>query len=63
MSEMLKLKKWAVVGATNNQEKFGFKIFKALKQAGYDVMPVNPGIEEILGVKCYPSLEKLPVNL
>lgn len=60
IQEMLKLKKWAVVGATNNPEKFGYKIFKALQQAGYDVTPVNPGIEEILGVKCYPSLAMLP---
>lgn len=58
--EMLKLKKWAVVGATNNPEKFGYKIFKALQQSGYEVVPVNPGIEEVLGVKCYPSLDVLP---
>lgn len=62
ISEMLKLKKWAVVGATNNPEKFGYKIFKVLQQAGYDVVPVNPGIEEVLGVKCYPSLQDLPAQ-
>lgn len=62
MTDMLKLKKWAVVGATDNTEKFGYKIFKCLQQAGYDVTPVNPGIDEVLGVKCYPSLNDMPVK-
>lgn len=62
IADMLKLKKWAVVGATNNPEKFGYKIFKRLQQAGYDVTPVNPGIDEVLGVKCYPSLNDMPVK-
>lgn len=58
---MLQTKNWAVVGATDNTEKFGYKIFKALKAAGYNVYPVNPGIKEILGDKCYPALKDLPV--
>lgn len=58
---MLQTKNWAVVGATNNNEKFGYKIFKALKEAGYNVYPVNPGINEILGDKCYPALKDLPI--
>lgn len=58
---MLKMKQWAVVGATDNPEKFGYKIFKALKEAGYTVYPVNPGIKEILGGPCYPALKDLPV--
>ena len=28
--------------------------------AGYDVIPVNPGQEEILGLKCYPNLAAIP---
>lgn len=58
---MLQMKNWAVVGATDNKDKFGYKIFKALKEAGYNVYPVNPGVSEILGCKCYPALKDLPV--
>jgi len=61
IQEMLKLKKWAVVGATDNSEKFGFKIYKSLKKAGYEVYPVNPGLTEVMGDKCYSSLTDLPV--
>ena len=59
---MLNLKVWAVLGATDNKEKFGFKIFKILKDAGYKVYPVNPGVDSILGDKCYPTLSALPVK-
>lgn len=57
---MLNLKTWAVVGATDNKEKFGYKIFKVMLDAGLEVYPINPGISEILGKKCYPALKDLP---
>lgn len=53
---------WAVVGATNNEDKFGYKIFKFMKERGLDVYPVNPGITDINGIKCYPSLKDLPIK-
>ncbi|MBP2639502.1 MAG: CoA-binding domain protein [Firmicutes bacterium] len=62
IQEMLKLKTWAVVGATDNQEKFGYKIFRCMKAAGYEVYPVNPGVEEVMGEHCYPTLADLPVR-
>ena len=61
IQDMLKLKTWAVVGATDNQEKFGYKIFKCMKAAGYEVYPVNPGIETVMGERCYPTLADLPI--
>ncbi|WP_202709175.1 CoA-binding protein [Sporosalibacterium faouarense] len=60
--EMLEKKIWAVIGATNNQEKFGYKIWKKLKNHGYEVYPVNPKYEEIDGEKCYPTLKDVPVT-
>lgn len=62
IATMLQQKTWAVVGATDNTEKFGYKIFKVMKDAGFEVYPVNPGVSEILGEKCYPSLRDLPVK-
>jgi predicted CoA-binding protein len=56
-------KKFAVIGASNNPEKYGNQIFKNLKKRGYEVYPVNPGLEELEGTKCYPSLEKVPVKV
>lgn len=61
LEEAVQKKIWAVVGATNNKDKFGCKIYKRLVKAGYEVYPINPGIAEIDGAKCYATLADLPV--
>lgn len=50
----------AVVGATPTEGKGGYGIIHNILDS-YEgpVYPVNPGREEILGVKCYPSLREL----
>ena len=53
---------FAVVGASRNPEKYGHQVYKDLKEAGYKVYPVNPSTDQILGDKCYPSLEYLPAK-
>jgi predicted CoA-binding protein len=58
--EMLKMKTWAVVGASTKKDKFGYKLYKKLKDHGYQVYPVNPGYDTIDGDKCYHSLSELP---
>lgn len=50
---------WAVVGATVNQGKFGYKILRRLQRSGYVVYPVNPVYDEIEGEKCYNSLKEI----
>lgn len=60
--KMLQCKTWAIVGATSNKNKFGYKILRAMKAAGLEVYPVNPGLEEIEGERCYASLADLPVK-
>lgn len=57
---MLEKKAWAVVGASNNSEKYGYKIYRKLKNHGYTVYPVNPNYEDIDGDKCYKNLSELP---
>ncbi len=58
--EMLNKKVWAVIGVTRRTEKFGYKIWKKLKDHGYEVFAVNPKYDEIDGEKCYPTLKDLP---
>jgi len=50
----------AVVGASREPEKYGHRVYKDLKSGGYKVYPVNPNADEVLGDKCYTSLEALP---
>lgn len=48
----------AIIGASQNPDKVGYKVLSNLKRAGYTgtIVPVNPGAESILDVKCYKSL-------
>lgn len=50
----------AVVGASNNSSKYGYRIYKDLKDAGYKLYPVNPREEQIQGDKAYPNIGSLP---
>jgi len=50
----------AVVGLSKNQERPAYGVAKYLQGAGYRIVPINPGCDEVLGEKCYPSLEEVP---
>lgn len=50
---------YAVVGASNNEEKYGYKVLKDLHDAGYKVIPVNLKEDEILGIKVAHSLKDI----
>ena len=63
IGEFMAQKTFAVIGATDNPEKYGNQIFKNLRSRGYEVYPVNPNLEELDGVKCYPSLADIPVKV
>lgn len=58
--DMLDKKVWAVLGVSPNKGKFGYKIYKKLKDNNYKVYPINPKYDEIEGDKCYKSIEDLP---
>ncbi len=46
----------AVIGCSPKEERPSHGVARYLLEAGYRVIPVNPGHEEILGQRCYPSL-------
>lgn len=58
--EMLDKKVWAVVGATEKKDKWGSKIYKILKEHGYETYGVSPNYEEIDGDKSYKSVKDIP---
>ncbi|MEZ0116376.1 UNVERIFIED_ORG: putative CoA-binding protein [Heyndrickxia coagulans] len=54
-----KAKRIAVVGLSNNPEKTSYMVAKAMQDAGYEIIPVNPKATEILGEKAVPSLKDI----
>ena len=63
IKEFMAQKKFAVVGATDNPSKYGNQIVKNLKNRGYEVYPINPKLNQLEGMKCYASLEEIPVKV
>ncbi len=51
----------AMVGASPDRTKFSYGVLRVLHETGYDIIPVNPrpGLEEIRGLKVYPSLAEI----
>ena len=52
----------AVIGASRNPEKVGYAFMHNLTRIGFPgtIVPVNLEAPEILGVKCYKSLDEFP---
>jgi len=52
----------AVVGASRQPDKVGYGVLKNLLDCGFEgaVYPVNPKADEILGLRCYPSVRAIP---
>lgn len=53
-------KRFAYVGVPADEKKFGAVLFRDLLKAGYDLLPVNPKLEEAQGRKCYKNVADLP---
>ena len=52
--------KIAVLGATDNLEKYGSIIYRDLKSRGYQMLAVNPSRDTVDDDPCYPTLRDLP---
>jgi predicted CoA-binding protein len=57
--EILSLSKVVVVGMSKNSSKAAHYVPKYLADNGYDITPVNPTTDEILGKKCYSSISEV----
>jgi predicted CoA-binding protein len=53
-------KRIAIVGLSPKEKRDSHKVAKYLMENGYEIVPVNPGQKEILGQKCYKTLEDIP---
>jgi len=62
--EILKeAKNIVVIGASNNTTKAAHRIPKYLQDVGYNIIPINPGSDEVLGVKAYKSITDVPKDI
>jgi predicted CoA-binding protein len=59
----LSTQKIAVAGVSRDQKKFGFLVFKHLRERGFEVYPINPETDNIAGTPCFRSVSALPLNV
>lgn len=50
----------AVIGASNNREKYSNRALHAWREAGWTVIPINPNEDEIEGLTAYPKIADVP---
>ena len=50
----------AVVGISDRPERDSYRVAAYLAQAGYVIIPVNPNVPQVLGERCWPTLDDAP---
>lgn len=53
----------AAAGVSRNPKKFGYSVFKELRQKGLNLIPINPNTDVIDGVHTVSSVANLPENV
>ena len=56
------MKTVAIIGASNNRQKFGNKAVRAFLSRGYQVFPVNPKEAPIEGLIAFKNVRDVPVR-
>ncbi|KGA96658.1 CoA-binding protein [Alkalihalobacillus alcalophilus ATCC 27647 = CGMCC 1.3604] len=54
-----KYKRIAVIGLSNNPARTSYMVSEAMQKAGYEIIPVNPMVDSVLGQKSYASLKDI----
>ena len=54
------MKTVAVIGASNDRNKFGNKAVRAFQQQGYTVYAVNPNETQVEGLPAFKSIQEVP---
>lgn len=53
-------KRFAVAGVSRDSRQPANAIYRKLRDAGYEVVPVNPVAKEVEGARAYPDLRSIP---
>lgn len=59
----LQIKTIAVVGLSDKMDRPSFKVAKYFLDLGYKIIPVNPNIENWLGIKAYADIKSIPEEI
>ncbi|MFA7301669.1 MAG: CoA-binding protein [Candidatus Shapirobacteria bacterium] len=54
------MKTVVIVGLSNNPQRPSYQVGLYLKNHGFNIIPVNPTITDVFGIKSYPSILEIP---
>ena len=65
LERMLEARSVAVVGASVKEGSLGRQMMVELLRGGFDgeIYPVNPGYDEVQGLRCYPAIADVPARV
>ena len=65
IKQIFSLKRVAVIGMSTHSAKAAHFVPKYLSEQGFDIIPINPNADEILGKKSYQDISSLdhPVDI
>jgi predicted CoA-binding protein len=58
-----KYKNVAIIGLSDNPSRPSYVVAEYLKNHGFNIIPVNPFVAEVLGEKSYKSLMEMPIEI
>ena len=50
----------AIVGLSPKPDRPSYMVASYLKEEGYKIIPVSPGVTEVIGEVCYPDISSIP---
>ena len=53
----------AVIGLSKNELRDSYQVSAYMKNAGYNIIPINPTIDSVMGVKSHNSLKNVPEDV
>ncbi len=60
VADFLALRRIAVAGVSRSKNEAANVVYRKLRDAGYEVFPVNPNTDEVEGDACYSNLASIP---
>jgi predicted CoA-binding protein len=56
VEDFLSCRRIAVVGVSHDPKDFSRTMYRAFRDRGYEVVPVNPNVRQVDGERCFPRL-------
>ena len=53
----------AVIGLSKNELKDSYQVSMHMRDSGYNIIPINPTADSIMGVKSYENLMNIPEEI